>query len=75
MWKTLVRERPRAAASGQALKMLEDRWDAILCALAVALEQLQRGTMRAYTAPAPGSWRDGYILAPVLRLSRDRQAI
>ena len=66
-WKTLVRARPRADDSGPALKALEDRWDAILCALAVALEQLQPGSMRAYTAPAPGSWREGYILAPTLR--------
>jgi len=65
-WKALVRERPRVADSGRALKALEDRWDAILCALAVALEQLSRGSMRAYTGPAPGSWRHGYILAPTL---------
>src|SRR5262249_42871473 len=71
-WKALVRERPRATASGPALKALEDRWDAILCALAVALEQLQQGSMRAYTGPVPGSWRDGYILAPTLRLTGDR---
>lgn len=73
-WQALVRERPRATQPGPALKALEDRWDAILCALAVALEQLQRGTMRAYTGPAPGSWRDGYILAPVLRPSTGRRA-
>jgi predicted RNase H-like nuclease len=66
-WHTLVRERPQAGETGPALKALEDRWDAILCALAVALEQLQRGAMHAYTGPAPGSWRDGYILAPTLR--------
>lgn len=73
IWKTLVRERPRAAETGLALKALEDRWDALLCALAVALEHLQRGTMHAYTGPEPGSWRDGYILAPVLRPSTDRR--
>jgi predicted RNase H-like nuclease len=72
-WKALVRERPRVAAPGPALKALEDRWDAILCALAVALEQLQRGSMRAYAGPVPGSWRDGYILAPTLRLTGDRR--
>ena len=67
VWRALVRERPRVDDSGRALKALEDRWDAVLCALAVALEQLGRGTMRAYTGPVPGSWRDGYILAPILR--------
>jgi predicted RNase H-like nuclease len=72
-WKTLVRERPRAAGSGPELKALEDRWDALLCALAVALEQLQHGTMLAYTGPERGSWRDGYILAPALRPSLDRR--
>jgi predicted RNase H-like nuclease len=72
-WKTLVGERPRAAESGQALKALEDRWDAILCALAVALEHLQRDAMRAYTGPEPGSWRAGYILAPTLRPAEDRR--
>ena len=73
IWQALVRERPRAADSGRALKALEDRWDAILCALAVALEQVHHDTMRAYTAPEPGSWREGYILAPVLRLSPERR--
>jgi predicted RNase H-like nuclease len=73
IWKTLVRERPRAAETGPALKALEDRWDALLCAIAVALDQLQRGTMHAYTGPEPGSWREGYILAPVLRPSTDRR--
>ena len=70
-WKALVRERPRVADPGWALKALEDRWDAILCALAVALEQFSRGSMRAYTGPTPGSWRDGYILAPTLRPASD----
>jgi predicted RNase H-like nuclease len=73
IWKTLARERPSADESGHALKALEDRWDALLCALAVALEQLRRGTMHAYTGPVPGSWREGYILAPTLRPSRDRR--
>jgi len=74
IWRALVRERPRAVDSGPALKALEDRWDALLCALAVALEQLQDGVMRAYTARGhgPGAWRDGYILAPTLRLFSDR---
>jgi predicted RNase H-like nuclease len=66
-WRALVRARPRVDDAGRALKALEDRWDALLCALAVALEQLEPGAMRAYTGSAPGSWGHGYILAPVLR--------
>jgi predicted RNase H-like nuclease len=66
-WETLVRQAPGAEQSGLALKALEDRWDALLCALAVALEHLQPGTMHAYTGGKSGAWRQGYILAPVLR--------
>jgi predicted RNase H-like nuclease len=65
-WQALVRRRPRADAQGRALKAIEDGWDALLCALAVALEHLDRGVMRAYTGAGPGAWRRGYILAPVL---------
>jgi predicted RNase H-like nuclease len=67
-WRAFLRERPRVVASERALKALEDRWDAVLCALAVALEHLEPGTMHAYTGSDPESWRRGYILAPVLRL-------
>ena len=52
--------------SGRALKALEDRWDSLLCALAVALEHLEPGLMRAYTGRGPEAWREGYILAPTL---------
>ena len=74
-WRGLVRDRPSADDRGRALKALEDRWDALLCALAVALEHLQRGVMRAYTGPAPASWRQGYILAPTLRLPGDPRIV
>jgi predicted RNase H-like nuclease len=73
-WKALARDRPSADDPGRALKALEDRWDAVLCALAVALEHLERGVMRGYTAPEPGSWRQGYILAPILRLSAGHES-
>ena len=65
-WRAFVRERPRADAPERALKAVEDRWDAVLCALAVALEHLERDAMHAYTGWEPESWRQGYILAPRL---------
>ena len=74
VWRALVRDRPSADDPGRALKALEDRWDAILCALAVALEHLEHGVMHAYTGPGPGSWRQGYILAPILRLPADHES-
>ena len=66
-WRAFLRERPRADAPERALKALEDRWDAVLCALAVALEHLERDAMHAYTGCEPEAWRRGYILAPTLR--------
>jgi predicted RNase H-like nuclease len=66
-WRTFLRERPRTDAPERALKALEDRWDAVLCALAVALEHLERDAMHAYTGCEPEAWRRGYILAPTLR--------
>jgi predicted RNase H-like nuclease len=74
-WQALVRDRPSADDRGRALKALEDRWDALLCALAVALEHLERGVMHAYTGPEPGSWRQGYLLAPTLRLPGDPRIV
>jgi predicted RNase H-like nuclease len=74
-WRALVQERPRAGDSGRALKALEDRWDALLCALAVALEHLEPGVMRAYTGREPGAWREGYILAPTLGLWSSRRSV
>jgi predicted RNase H-like nuclease len=65
-WRAFLRERPRGDAPERALKALEDRWDAVLCALAVALEHLERDSMHAYTGCAPDAWRQGYILAPTL---------
>ena len=51
--------------SGRELKSIEDRWDALLCALAAALEFFEPGAMRFYP-DAPRAWRRGYILAPAL---------
>jgi predicted RNase H-like nuclease len=64
-WRALVAERPHPGLSGRALKAIEDRWDALLCALAVAVDRLEPGTMRFY----PQRAADGAaaILAPVLR--------
>lgn len=67
-WRSFCRERPDPAGGGPALKALEDRWDAVLCALAVALERLDPGSMRLYTG-APGA-PGGAILAPVLGRAR-----
>ncbi|HET8579310.1 MAG TPA: DUF429 domain-containing protein [Methylomirabilota bacterium] len=64
-WITLMENRPRPGMSGRELKGIEDRWDALLCALAVALEVFEPGSMRFYP-DGPGRWRRGYILAPAL---------
>jgi predicted RNase H-like nuclease len=66
-WQALVRDVPDPAGAVRALKGLEDRWDALLCALAVALAHLRPGVMRAYTGGPPGAWQEGYILGPELR--------
>jgi predicted RNase H-like nuclease len=55
--------------SGAELKSIEDRWDAVLCALAVAFESLAPGSMRFYP-DGPVAWRRGYILAPALPTGR-----
>ncbi len=55
--------------SGAELKSIEDRWDAILCAVGAALEVFQKGSMRFYPDGAD-TWRSGYILAPVLASPR-----
>jgi predicted RNase H-like nuclease len=64
-WQTLVARRPRVTMTAAELKAIEDRWDAVLCAVAVALEHLAPDTMRAYAGGRAG-WRGGYILAPTL---------
>ena len=64
-WQALVAERPRVSMSGPELKDLEDRWDAVLCALGAALEFLRPGSMRFYPDTTE-AWRGGYILAPAL---------
>ncbi len=64
-WAALLADRPRAGMSGRELKSIEDRWDALLCALAAALEFFEPGAMRFYP-DAPRAWRRGYILAPAL---------
>jgi predicted RNase H-like nuclease len=68
-WLTLVAERPKHGMSGAQLKSIEDRWDAVLCAVAVASEFLAPGSMRFYPE-GPTAWRRGYILAPVLPAER-----
>ena len=67
-WRAFLRERPRAVAPEHAPKALEDRWDAVLCALAVAFEHLERDAMHAYTGCEPDAWRRGDIFAPTLRV-------
>ncbi len=64
-WQALVAERPRASMTGSQIKSIEDRWDAVLCALGAALEFFAPGSMRFYP-DAAGAWRRGYILAPTL---------
>jgi predicted RNase H-like nuclease len=64
-WQALMAERPRVSMSGPALKDIEDRWDAVLCAVGAALEFLRPGSMRFYPDTTE-AWRAGYILAPAL---------
>ena len=68
-WQALIAERPRVSMPGPDLKDIEDRWDAVLCALGAALEFFRPGSMRFYPS-APEAWRDGYILAPTLPITR-----
>lgn len=68
-WRALVADPPRASLSGAALKSIEDRWDAVLCAIGAALEFFEPGSMRFYPE-GPDAWRRGYILAPVLPTRR-----
>ena len=68
-WNALVADRPAPGLSGRELKSIEDRWDALLCALAVALEFCgPPGMMRFYSdgTDDSGAWRKGHILAPTL---------
>ena len=68
-WLRLVDESPTAGMSTSQLKSIEDRWDALLCAVTVALEFFEPGSMRFYPAGAQ-VWRRGYILAPSLPTAR-----
>ena len=68
-WRALASERPRLSMTGPQIKAIEDRWDAVLCALGAALEFLERDAMRFYPADAE-AWRRGYILAPALPTRR-----
>jgi len=68
-WQTLVADRPRASMPGAQIKSIEDRWDALLCALGAALEFFEPGSMRFYPDGAD-AWRRGYILAPALPTAR-----
>jgi predicted RNase H-like nuclease len=69
-WHALVALTPGVTMSHAELKAIEDRWDAVLCAVAVALEHLAPGTMHAYAGAGPAGWRGGYILAPMLPTAR-----
>ena len=78
-WQALLALAPRVTMPIAELKAIEDRWDAVLCAVAVALEHLAPGTMQAYAGAGPAGWRGGYILAPALPtastgISEDRRA-
>ena len=64
-WRTLLADAPEPAKTIRELKSIEDRWDAVLCALAVAFEYFKAGSMRFYP-DGPDAWRRGYILAPTL---------
>jgi len=64
-WQALLSARPQTSMSSAELKDIEDRWDAVLCAVGAALEFLEPGSMRFYPA-GPEAWRGGYILAPTL---------
>ncbi|HET7874119.1 MAG TPA: DUF429 domain-containing protein [Methylomirabilota bacterium] len=64
-WARLLQGRPEPGMSAAELKSIEDRWDALLCALAVALEAYVPGSMRYYPE-GPDAWRRGFILAPAL---------
>jgi predicted RNase H-like nuclease len=68
-WQALVADQPRSSMSAAALKNIEDRWDAVLCALGAALEFFEPGSMRFYPE-GHDAWRRGYILAPVLPTRR-----
>ena len=70
-WRAFLRERPRADAPERTLKALEDRWDAVLCALAVALEHLERDAMHAYTGCEPDAC-DGAHAPPGAHHGADR---
>ncbi len=64
-WDALVNLKPSRSMSGAELKSIEDHWDAVMCALAVALEFYAPGTVRPYP-DTPADWRKGYVLAPSL---------
>lgn len=63
-WTRFVEDLPRPSMRVVTLKGIEDRWDALLCALAVAIEVFAPGAMTYYSG---GDWTAGAILAPVLQ--------
>jgi predicted RNase H-like nuclease len=69
-WQALITERPRTSMSGAELKDIEDRWDAVLCALGAALEFFEPGSMRFYPN-SPEALSGGYNLAPDLPTKRE----
>jgi len=73
-WQALLAARPRLSMSGAELKDIEDRWDAVLCALGAALEFFKPGSMRFYP-DGPEAWRGGYILAPVLPIRYQHESL
>jgi predicted RNase H-like nuclease len=60
-WRRFVAAVPEGSMRGPELKAIEDRWDALLCALAVALEVFDPGRMVLYPRE---DWTRGAILAP-----------
>jgi len=68
-WQAFAADAPHVRKTARELKSIEDRWDALICALAVAFEFFEPGSMRFYP-DGPSAWRRGYILAPVLPTTR-----
>ena len=68
-WQAFAAEAPHVGKTARELKSIEDRWDALICAFAVAFEFFEPGSMRFYPDGAL-AWRRGYILAPALPARR-----
>ena len=68
-WQAFAAEAPHVGKTARELKSIEDRWDALICAFAVAFEFFEPGSMRFYP-DGDEAWRRGYILAPALPARR-----